>query len=240
MSAYWRGTAWSTWTLRAGDRINEVGRSSCTRRGTADINCLLRIAHDFPARIGIHGNSFSGFLQLSGYYHTPFTCVARTEDSIDCYAAGYDNRIFTIQWRRATGWSKYILMNSGTYVTSEPTSVASSETLNHIFSTTQNRIMIHASLTANIGFSPLKTVGSLEIIESPECVAHGTKELYCFALDFEHVLHTVHYDGIMWSGWERLGGEFLGSPSCLLYDANHIYCFARNIRSSLVQIVYTI
>lgn len=240
MSAYWRGETWSNWILRAGDWVNEIGRSSCTRGGNGAVHCQLRITHDYPAAIIINGNSFSGFTHLTGFYHTPFTCVSRMKDSIDCYAAGYGSRIYSLQWRRATGWSKPILVDSGTYITSELTSVASSATLNHIFSTTQNRIMIHGSLTANVGFSSLKTVGNLEITESPECVAHGTKKLYCFALDYEHVLHMVYYDGITWSSWVRLGGEFLESPSCLLYDANQIYCFARNIRSSLVQIVYTI
>lgn len=239
VTASWKGETWSDWVSRTGDRINEVGRSSCTRRDAEIFNCLLRVPQDYPARIGINQGKFSGFRRLGGTYHSPFTCVSRTANRIDCYAACYNNQLCSIQWR-APRWSGNIRVGSGTYISSEPTSVASSETQNHVFSTTENNRMVHVVLTEGSGFSSPNTVGELPIIESPECVAHGTQDIYCFALGFDHYLYKTHYGGSNWSDWELLGGAFLESPSCVLYDTNQIYCFARSFKSSLVQIVYNI
>lgn len=239
MSAYWRGSTWSNWTLRAGGRLNEVGRSSCASRD-GGLTCLVRREGDGPAVFVNNGDYFSGFTGLDGTYHSPFTCVSTTNDSIDCYVSCYDNRLCCRQWRRPGGWSRNIRVGNRIYITSEPTSVVSSETRNHVFSLTANNRMIHVVFTEGSGFSSPRTIEGVAITESPECVASGTQDIYCFALGFDHYLYKTHYDGSNWSDWELLGGAFQESPSCVLYDTNQIYCFARNFWSSLVHIVYNV
>eukprot|EP00210_Caulerpa_lentillifera_P009286 g8851.t1 len=240
LSASWTGDEWSDWVTRSGYSLNEVGRSSCTRRGDDVFNCIVRVPQDFPARFGINRGTFSGFGRLGGTYHSPFSCVSRTMESIDCYALCYNNMLCSIQWRNPGGWSRNIRVGAGTTVTSEPTSVVSSETKHHIFSTIANNRMVHVIYNEGTGFSDPVTVSDFPIIESPECVAVGDEELYCFALGFDHLLYEVYFDGSTWSDWKLLGGAFLESPSCVLYDTSQIYCFARSFKSSLVKIVFDI
>jgi hypothetical protein len=201
---WWDGTSWGGWESLGGvisSRLAVVSwgpnRLDVFGRGTD--GALYHLAWD--------GNAWGGWERLGGSFTSDPAVAACGPDRLDVFARGQDLALYHKYWNGGA-WSDWESL--GGVLGSSPNVVSWGVNRLDVFATADYGAVLHCSWD---GVSWQWTTIDALIDSNPLAVSWAPGRIDLFGIASDTSVHHNSLAGGAWTGWEVLGGSFIGFPS---------------------------